>query len=94
MDNFQINDANALLDQAGNLYQSSQNILRVQESLTGCCQRISSAWQSDTVDKESYLKVLQENLQKMETLAAAITSLGSNLTEFAQNAIATANNGQ
>lgn len=92
MDNFQINDANALLNQAGNLYQSSQNILRVKEGLTGCCQRISSAWQSDTVDKESYLKVLQENLQKMDTLSSAIATLASNLTEFAQNSIATANN--
>lgn len=94
MDNFQINDANALLQQAGNLQQLSQNILRVKEDLNGCCGRISSAWQSDTVDKESYLRVLQENLQKVETLAAAIESLGRNLTDFAQNAIATANNGQ
>ena len=93
MDNFQINDPNALIQQAGNLAQISQNVRRVQEELDACCGRISSAWQSDTVDKESYLKGLQENTRKMQVLSEALTSLSNNLTNFAQQAIRTANNG-
>ena len=47
MDNFNIQDAQQLLSQAGNLAQVNQNILRVQEQLSQCCEQISSAWQSD-----------------------------------------------
>lgn len=93
MNNFNIKDAQLLLTQAGDLAQVNQNVLRVQEQLTDCCNQISSAWQSDTEDKASYLGNLQKNLQKIQTLSAAITSLSNKLTDFAQQAIRTANNG-
>lgn len=93
MNNFNIQDAQQLLTQAGNLAQVNQNILRVQEQLSDCCNQINSAWQSDTADKASYLGNLQKNLQKMQTLSAAITSLSNKLTDFAQQSIRTANNG-
>jgi len=93
MNNFDIQDAQLLLSQAGNLEQVNQNILRAQEQLTDCCNQISSAWQSDTEDKSSYLSNLQKNLQKLQTLTSAIHSLSAKLTVFAQNSINTANNG-
>ena len=93
MDNFNIQDAQQLLAQAGNLAQVNQNILRVQEQLTQCCDQISGAWQSDTEDKTSYLGNLQKNLGKLQTLTSAITSLSNKLTDFAQQSIKAANNG-
>ena len=93
MNNFNIQDAQQLLAQAGNLAQVNQNILRVQEQLTQCCDQISCAWQSDTEDKTSYLGNLQKNLGKLQTLTSAITSLSNKLTDFAQQSIKAANNG-
>ena len=90
--NFNIQDAQTLLTQAGNLAQVNQNILRVQEQLTDCCNQISQAWQSDTEDRISYLSNLEKNLAKMQTLCAAINSLSSKLTDFAEQSIRQANN--
>lgn len=87
MGEINVKDPNALLEQAGNLGQLAQNILRVQEDLNGYCQQISNAWQSDTVDKESYLKTLQTNLTKMSTLVSALRALSNNLTSYAQKEI-------
>lgn len=87
MGEYNVKDPQALLDQAGNVAQIAQNILRVQEELNGYCNQISNAWQSDTVDKESYLKVLQSNLAKVETLTAALRALSNNLTAYAQQEI-------
>jgi len=87
MGEYKVKDPQALLDQAGNIAQINQNILRVKEELVGYCTQISSAWQSDTVDKESYLKILQENLAKVETLCAAVRALSNNLTAYAQREI-------
>lgn len=87
MGEYNVKDPQALLEQAGNVAQLGQNILRVKEELTGYCSQISGAWQSDTVDKESYLKVLQENLVKVETLVAALRALSNNLTAYAQREI-------
>lgn len=87
MGNYEVSDLQALLEQAGNVAQLGQNILRVNEELSGYCSQISNAWQSDTVDKESYLKVLQDNLVKIETLVAALRALSNNLTAYAQREI-------
>lgn len=92
--NFEIQQAEELLSQAQNLAQINQNILRVKEDLTGCCNEISGAWQSDTADKDSYLKSIQQDLQKIETLTTAVFSLSNHLMAFAQRSIQTANNGQ
>jgi transposase-like protein len=93
MNNFNIQDAQQLLTQAGNLAQVNQNIMRVQEQLSQCCEQIGNAWQSDTEDKTSYLGNLQKNLSKLQTLTSAIYSLSNKLTDFAQQSIKTANNG-
>ncbi len=90
--NFELSQAQLLLEQAQNLSQINQNILRVKENLSECCQQIGSSWQSDTADKDSYLKGIQDDLQKIETLTSAIFSLSNHLTAFAQRSIATANN--
>lgn len=87
MGEYKVKDPQALLDQAGNIAQIGQNILRVNEELAGYCNQISNAWQSDTVDKESYLKVLQQNLAKVETLVAALRALSNNLSAYAQREI-------
>jgi len=88
MGEYEINNPHALIEQAGNVYQLGQNTLRVQEELNSFCYQISSAWQSDTVDKETYLKTLQENLVKIETLVHALTALSNNLNAYAERAIA------
>lgn len=87
MGEYKVKDPQSLLDQAGNVAQIAQNILRVNEELSAYCNQISAAWQSDTADKESYLKVLQENLVKIETLCAALKALSNNLTAYAQQEI-------
>ena len=87
MGEYKVKDPQALLDQAGNIAQMGQNILRINEELAGYCNQISNAWQSDTVDKESYLKVLQQNLAKVETLVAALRALSNNLSAYAQREI-------
>lgn len=92
MGTYEVNNVQALLEQAGNIAQIGQNILRVNEELSGYCSQISNAWQSDTVDKESYLKVLQDNLVKIETLVAALRALSNNLTAYAQREIQNMNN--
>ena len=79
-----IKDADLLLDQAGNLYQLSQNILRVQEDLVAACNKIANAWTSDTVDKESYLTGLNNELNRVSNLAAALNGLSNSLTIYAQ----------
>ncbi len=92
MGEYNVKDPQALLEQAGNLDQLGQNILRVNEDLTNYCQQIGSAWQSDTADKESYLSVLEENLRKIETLCSALRGLSYNLTYYAQQTIQTQQN--
>ena len=81
--NFQM-QGELLLQQAQNLAQINQNILRVKEDLTGCVGQISSAWQSDTVDKDSYLKKIEEELRKIETLTSALFALSNHLIALAQ----------
>lgn len=92
MGNYEIRDPQALLEQAGNVAQIAQNILRVQEDLNSYCSQISNAWQSDTQDKESYLSGIQTNLAKTETLVSALMSLSRNLTTYATKEIQTKNN--
>lgn len=93
MDNFEIQDAHRLLEQAGDLDQVNNNIRAAKENISSCCDQISGAWQSDTVDKDSYLKTIRDNIQKLDTLNSAIKSLGASLRDFATQAINTANNG-
>ena len=83
MGNIHINDADALIEQAGNVAQLNQNILRVQEDLLAAATRIRQAWASDTVDKETYLKTIETNLTKMATLASALRALSNNLIVYA-----------
>jgi uncharacterized protein YukE len=92
MDNFEIQDAPLLLTQAGDLAQVNQNIARIREQLTDCCNQISNAWQSDTEDKASYLGNLQKNLTTVQQLCNAVGELSNKLTDFAQKSINTANN--
>ena len=91
--NFEIQDAQRLLAESGELEQLNQNILRVQEQLAECSSQVRGAWQSDTVDKESYLGNLDKNLQKIFTLSGALRSLSSKLNSFAEQSIRQANNG-
>jgi len=92
MNNFEIKDAPLLLSQAGDLAQVNQNILRISEQLGDYCNQISNAWQSDTVDKTSYLGNLEKNVQTINQLCRAINELSNKLTDFAQQSIRTANN--
>lgn len=93
MNNINVNDINALISQAENLFQFSQNILRSVEDLQGISGQISVAWQSDTVDKESYLKAINESLTKATTLAEAVRQLSVKLNNYAQKQLTTSNNG-
>ena len=90
--NFEIQDAQRLLAESGELAQVNQNILRVQEQLNDCSSQIRGAWQSDTEDKESYLGNLDKNLQKIITLCGAVRSLSAKLNSFAEQSIRQANN--
>ena len=82
--NIQINDVDALLEQAGDLSQLSSNISNVQGDLLAASTKISNAWASDTVDKETYLKSLNENLGKIATLTTALDGLSKSLTTYAE----------
>lgn len=86
-----INNPQALIEQASNVAQLSNNIARVQEDLLVLCQQISKAWQSNTVDKETYLSSLNKSLKKVEGLTLALSALSKNLQAYAQNQINTAN---
>ena len=90
--NIDIKDANALIEQAGNVAQLNQNILRVQEDLIAAATRIRNAWTSDTVDKETYLKTIETNLTKIGTLGAALRALSNNLIVYANRQKANAQN--
>ena len=82
--NIYIKDADQLLEQSGNIAQLAQNILRVKEDLLSASNRVSNAWASDTVDKESYLKVLTEDLAKIDRLGAALRVLSNTLIVYAE----------
>ena len=88
-----ISDANLLLDQLGDLQQVQNDILRVKESLSSCCDQIGAAWQSDTIDKQSYLESINKNLYKMDLVNQALNILVADLTSYATDLIRTANNG-
>ncbi len=92
MDNFEIQDAQRLLSQAGDLAQINQNIMRVKEQLDECIAQVNNAWQSDTQDRESYLSGIQKNIGKIDTLCAAIRSLSNKLNDFAEQSIRVSNN--
>lgn len=86
-DNFYIVDANKLLNQAGSLAQMNTNIIRLKEQLSNYSNQISNAWQSETEDKESVLKSLNEDLKRIDTLNSALNSLSKKLSYFAQKSI-------
>ena len=92
-DNYQINDINQLLEQIGNIKQIRQNLYYVCTDLSTNINQIANAWQSDTVDKESYLSTIQKDIQNLDTLCNAISKLNSNLETFALSAQRIANNG-
>lgn len=92
-DNYQINDINQLLEQIGNIKQIRQNLYYICADLNANINQIANAWQSDTVDKESYLSTIQKDLQNLETLGNAVNRLNSNLEIFALSAQRISNNG-
>lgn len=91
METINIKNPHLLLEQAGNLAQINQNILNLQEELVVATQQISNAWGSDTIDKESYLKEINEANEKIATLVTAISALSKNLQYYAQRQISNAN---
>lgn len=92
-DNYQINDINLLLEQIGNIKQIRQNIFYLYSDLDANINQIANAWQSDTVDKESYLSTIRKDLQNLDTLCNAVSRLNSNLESFALSAQRISNNG-
>lgn len=92
MGDIKINDPQTLISQSENLLQYAQNILRIVEDLKGHASSIGNAWQSDTLDKETYLSAINSSLNKMETLAAVIRATGNKLIYYARQQIANANN--
>lgn len=92
-DNYQINDINLLLEQIGNIKQIRQNIFYLYLDLDANINQIANAWQSDTVDKESYLSTIRKDLQNLDTLCNAVSRLNSNLESFALSAQRISNNG-
>lgn len=93
MNNFEIQDAQRLLSQVGDLVQINQNITYLRGDLDTCINQINNAWQSDTADKESYMAGIQKNNEKIRQLNEAIFSLADKLQSFAEQSIRTANNG-
>ena len=79
----EIQDANMLIEQAGAVAQLNNNILRVQEDLTAATTKIRNAWSSDTADKDTYLKQIETNLTKIQTLCSALRALSNNLIVYA-----------
>ena len=91
MEGIHISNAELLLEQAGNLAQINQNVLNMQEELVRAVEQINTAWASDTIDKESYLKDIRESNEKIATLVTAISALSKNLIIYAQSQIRNAN---
>lgn len=87
MSNIYIKDAQSLISQVTNVSQIIENISKTKESLTDISNEISSAWASDTVDKDSYLKKLNDNLVKMNTLILSMKSLSVQLQNYAYKQI-------
>lgn len=87
MDNVHIKDAQSLINQVSNVNQIIENILRAKESITDISNEISNAWASNTIDKNSYLKKLNDNLTKMDTLISSMKSLSVHLQNYAYKQI-------
>ena len=90
---YHIQDYHSLLNQIGDLQQVGQDILRVKENLISQCQLISNAWTSNTTDKETYLRNIYNNLDKVEKLIAALNTLSNELNDYAKNSMQIASNG-
>lgn len=82
-----INDPYALFNQVGDLQQVSNDILRVRENLISQCELISNAWTSSTVDRESYLRNIYNNLERVNNLISAISMLSNELTELGRRSL-------
>ena len=80
----EIKDADLLLEQAGDLAQMANNISSTSTDLSAANKKIAGAWASDTVDKDSYLKTLNDNITKIQTLVTAISGLSKVLTIYAE----------
>ncbi len=87
-------DASKLLEQAGDLRQVAQNISYTCSDLKQYCNQIASSWKSNTEDRESYLRTLQNNLEDLATLVSATWLLADNLQVYAQNSINISSNGK
>ena len=86
-----IRNAQKLIIQAGRVRTTTASIEKLREELTAELQKVTSAWRSETVDKESYVKELKENIEKLTTLGTALTGLAPKLIEYAYDQIRTSN---
>ena len=84
MATIEIKDVEKLMTQASQVEAVTKVVQTLKEELLSNCNQVSGAWQSETVDKESYLKDLTENIEKLSTLAQALTTLGNRLQTYAQ----------
>jgi len=93
MNNYEIRDAQLLLDQVEQMTAVNKTIISLREQMEACIMQISNAWTSNTVDRDSYMSNINRNLVKLESWNTAVTTLAANLNSFANESIRIANNG-
>ena len=89
--NFEV-DPQLLLSQVGDLVQQNENLARISEELRECYNTAHSAWTSDYQAFKSYFEQLDQNINDLKNLIAAITSLSAHLRNHAYEAMRNAGN--
>ena len=69
---------------ASSLENATEKIDFYTEGLMESCTQIKTAWQSETVDKETYVKDLEDSISNLNTLIAALKKLNSETSNYAQ----------
>lgn len=73
------------------LLSQVENISKINDNINDCCnnledkfKKIESYWNSDTVDKASYIGEAQKNTNNLVTLISAVKQLSRSLNVYAQ----------
>ena len=83
MNNIEVKDVDLLIEQAERVAQLNQNILNNVEQLQSLTNKIIDYWQSETVDKDLYLKNIRLSLNKSYKLVKATKMLHLKLKDYA-----------
>ena len=80
-----IKNVDMLLNQIDNISKINDNINDCCNNLESKFKKIESYWNSDTVDKASYIGEAQKNTNNLITLISAVRKLSQSLNKNAQD---------